>query len=345
MVAFPEEIEKTLSEGLLGQWYVVAKSVEVERGKTLAVKLLGRRLVLWRGEDGAVRCTDNYCPHRGAPLSMGLVIDNDLSCHYHGVTVDGDGTIVRVPAMQTCALEGRNGVRSYAVQELADGIFAYFPSAEYPEPRPFTPPPALRDDGYAKFLCVATWNADWRYVLDNLVDPMHGTYLHTDTFTLGNGGKEADVMKLSKLEDGFRIERVGQQDVNFDFSNARLASAVPHVQLSVPYPAAAGPGGALQLLPLFTPVEPGVTRIFFWRMRKATGFAAEAWKFLFRARLERFAWEVIEQDREMIEAMPSDARNNELLYQHDIGIGRARQMLTQRAKAQRAAEIALEASA
>ncbi len=345
MAAFPEAIESTLSQGLLGQWYVVAKSIEVPIGQTFATRLLGRRLVLWRGQDGVVRCTDDFCPHRGAPLSMGLVTENDLSCHYHGVTVNGEGTIVSVPAMPRCALEGRKATRSYAIEELADGIFAYFPSAEFPEPRPFTPPPALLDDGYVKFLCATTWNADWRYVLDNLVDPMHGTYLHTETFTLGNGGKEADVMRLSKLDDGFRIERVGQQDVNFDFSNARLDSAVPHVQLSVPYPPAAGPGGALELLPLFTPVDKGVTRIFFWRMRRTEGFAAEAWRFLFRARLEQFAWEVIEQDREMIEALPDDARDNEMLYQHDIGIGRARQWLTQRAKAQMAAEAAAREAA
>ena len=46
-----DQIEERLTSGILGQWYVVAKSVQVKRGKPHAVKALGRNLVLWR--DGA----------------------------------------------------------------------------------------------------------------------------------------------------------------------------------------------------------------------------------------------------------------------------------------------------
>jgi len=65
----------------------------------------------------------------GARLSRGEVNEDNISCRYHGVTLDGTGTIVRVPAMPGCALEGRKAVDSYAVIEANDGIFVYFPSA------------------------------------------------------------------------------------------------------------------------------------------------------------------------------------------------------------------------
>ena len=110
-----DQVEERLTTGILGQWYVVAKSAQVTRDKPHAVKALGRNLVLWRDTGGHVHCLEDYCPHRGAPLSRGEVNQDNISCRYHGVTLDGSGTIVRVPAMPGCALEGRKAVDSYSV--------------------------------------------------------------------------------------------------------------------------------------------------------------------------------------------------------------------------------------
>jgi phenylpropionate dioxygenase-like ring-hydroxylating dioxygenase large terminal subunit len=133
-------IEQRVNQGLLGQWYVVAKSVEIPRNKPHAVKALGRNLVLWRGADGKVHCLDDRCPHRGAPLSQGEMLEGNIACRYHGVMLDGTGKVVRVPAMPNCALEGRQGAEAYATHEANDGVFVYFPSADHPEPRPIDLP-------------------------------------------------------------------------------------------------------------------------------------------------------------------------------------------------------------
>jgi hypothetical protein len=49
---------------------------------------------------------------------------------------------------------------------------------------------------------------------------------------------------------------------------------------------------------------------------------------------------VLEQDRVMLEGMPDDARKREMLYQHDLGVSRIRQILTRAAKEQIEAELA-----
>src|SRR5262249_24039137 len=152
-----------------------------------AVKALGRDLVLWRGADGKVRCVADYCPHRSARLSLGRIVGDDISCRYHGVTVDGTGTIVKGPGMAECGLEGRRAVDAYAVEEAADGEFAYFPSTIAPQPPALPLPKELTDPSFSHFLCTAPWAVNYRYVLDNLVDPMHGIFLHADSFTLGRG--------------------------------------------------------------------------------------------------------------------------------------------------------------
>jgi len=169
-----QRAESLLDKGLPGRWYVVARSGDVPQGAVRPVKALGRDLVVWRGADGKVRCLEDRCPHRGARISLGEVSDSDLACRYHGVTLDGEGRIVRVPAIGNCGLEGRKTNDAYAVTEAADGIFVWFPAPGQTEPAPLALPHELTSPDWANFLTTSPWNCNYRYVLDNLVDPMHG---------------------------------------------------------------------------------------------------------------------------------------------------------------------------
>jgi len=87
------------------------------------------------------------------------------------------------------------------------------------------------------------------------------------------------------------------------------------------------------------PMDEHTTKVFFWRMRQVEGLARESWRFLYRAKMEKTHWDVLEQDRVMLEGMPDDARKREMLYQHDLGVSRIRQILTRSAKAQVEAEL------
>ena len=40
---------------------------------------------------------DDWCPHRGAPLSLGRVVDGKLICGYHGLEMGHDGKPVAMP--------------------------------------------------------------------------------------------------------------------------------------------------------------------------------------------------------------------------------------------------------
>lgn len=332
-------IEERVNNGLLGQWYPVAKSVEVKGTRPHGVKVLGQKLVLWRGADGTLNCLDDFCPHRGAPLSFGEVHDGNIGCRYHGVVVDGDGVVVRVPAMPECALEGRKAVKAYEVTESNDCVFVYIPSAEQPKAPELVLPKEMTSEEWTGFLCTALWGTNYRYALDNLADPMHGCYLHAESFTLAYGSKQ-DLMKLDKTEMGFRIERVGQVGENFDWTEFEVHPGNMFCFLDIPYPPAAGPGSFMRILGFVLPVDAHHCKVFFWRMRKVTGLARESWRFLYRARLEANHWHVLEQDRVMLENLPDDARRREMLYQHDLGVSRIRQILTRAAKVQVEAELA-----
>ncbi len=333
-----DRIEERVNQGLRGQWYAVAKSVQVKADKPHGVKALGEHIVLWRDRAGKVHAIEDYCPHRGARLSRGEVHGDHVACRYHGVVVDGGGTIVQVPAMPDCALEGRRALTSYAVVEGNDAIFLYFPSAERPEPTPFEWLFEFDHPEWTGFLCASPWACNYRYALDNLADPMHGAYLHAKSFTLAFGAKQ-DTMKLDKTDTGFVVSRVEQHGKNFDWTEMVFGPAT-WCRLDIPYPAAAGPGSDMRILGTVLPVDEHNCIVFFWRMRQVTGLERESWRFLYRIALEERHWNVLEQDREMLSAMPDDARKREMLYQHDIGVSRIRQILTRAAKSEIAAEDA-----
>ncbi|MGE0037529.1 MAG: Rieske 2Fe-2S domain-containing protein [Xanthobacteraceae bacterium] len=341
-VADKDQIEERLTTGVLGQWYVVAKSVQVKPGRPHGVKVLGRHLVLWRDDAGKVHCLEDYCPHRGARLSRGEVLGDNIACRYHGVTLDGTGTIVRVPAMPGCALEGRKAVDSYAVIEANDGVFVYFPSAERPDSCELKLPAEFSDPAWSSILCMSRWACSHRFVYDNFADPMHACYLHADSFTLAFGAKQ-DVMQIEKRDDGFFIARAGQRDVNLDWTHVVADGTQVYCRLDIPYPAAAGPGGPFRIIGYATPVDEDTCLVFFWRFRRVSGLARESWRFLYRAMIEPRHWHVLEQDREMLTHIPADAHKREMLYQHDVGVARMRRTLTQQAKQQLEAETAVSA--
>lgn len=335
-----DRIEQRVNQGLLGQWYPVAKSNEVTRHRPLGVVALGQNLVLWRDPNGKAKCVEDYCPHRGARLSRGEVVGENVACRYHGIKVDGNGCIASVPAMPNCPLEGRKAVAAYTVSELYDAVFVYFPSAEAPVAPPLTAPAEFSDPAWTGFLCTSDWACNYRYAIDNLADPMHGCFLHADSFTLAYGAKQ-DLMKLDKTDEGFVVSKVHQAGQNFDYTEMVVGSAI-YCRLDIPYPKAAGPGSFMRILGYTLPVDERNCRVFFWRMRKVEGIERESWRFLYRAKLEPRHWKVLEQDREMLVNMPDDARKREMLYQHDIGVSRMRQLMTRMAKAQIDAETSAQ---
>jgi hypothetical protein len=195
---------------------------------------------------------------------------------------------------------------------------------------PLALPHELTSPEWASFLTTSPWNCSYRYVLDNLVDPMHGIYLHSDTFTLSRGTR-VDNVQINPTPQGFIIERVAQQGVNVDWAEVAIETSFTWSRVLIPYPPAGGPGGPMFVIACVTPVDESSCQIYFWRARQVSGIAREAWRFLFRAHLEIRHWYVLEQDRRMMASIRPDARN-ELLYQNDLGVVRLRRILTRKAR-------------
>ncbi|HSX67302.1 aromatic ring-hydroxylating dioxygenase subunit alpha [Nocardioides sp.] len=310
--------------GLRNQWYAICPSHMVPAGGIHKVRRLGMDWVLFRESNGRLRMLEDRCPHRGAPLSLGQHLGNKLACAYHGVQVDGEGTVVAVPGLPGCNLEGKQLVPAPAVQEVAGAILAYIGDEQHPEPTPLNLPDPLVDEGTEAFLCYAEWDAPWRFTMENLLDPMHGAFLHRDSHSMFAGETQAR-FRIRETDRGFFFEKTDQRGVNFDWVEF-CRTGLDWVDLEIPYPPTAGPGGPFGIVGLGTPIDATTTAVFFWRYRKVADWERDTWRFLYRTTLEARHWKVLEQDREMLEAMAVDADQAENLYQHDLGVVRLRRL-------------------
>jgi phenylpropionate dioxygenase-like ring-hydroxylating dioxygenase large terminal subunit len=329
------DLKGAIDRGLPGQWWALC-AADWLKDKPLALTRLGVKLVLWRDAQGRPHAIEDRCPHRGAPLSLGQIHEGMISCWYHGLTLDGHGTIRSVPALPGCSLEGKKAVAAYPVVEKANCLFAYFPTAASPEPVPFDLPEEFDSPDWSHFLCTSRWQGNYQLALDNLVDPMHGSYLHAKSYTLAYGAK-SDRMKVERTATGFVVSREGQHGVNFDWTEYCFTGA-DWVRLDLPYPKGAGPGGMFRILGFVTPIDERACQVFFWRLRKVSGWQRDLWRFMYRNRLEERHWNVLEQDRIVIEGIAPGV--TEMLYQHDIGVSYLRRLLATRAKRLAEAEAA-----
>ncbi|MGD1872933.1 MAG: Rieske 2Fe-2S domain-containing protein [Mastigocoleus sp.] len=85
------------SERFIEGWYWLIPSHKVRNSQVKAVSILGRELVIYRGQNGKLACFDAYCPHMGAHLAKGKVEENGLRCCFHHWKFNSNGTCTEIP--------------------------------------------------------------------------------------------------------------------------------------------------------------------------------------------------------------------------------------------------------
>jgi phenylpropionate dioxygenase-like ring-hydroxylating dioxygenase large terminal subunit len=316
------QIEQRLQTGIRNLWYPACPSHFIAE-RPISLRRFGYKIALWRDREGTVHALEDHCPHRGAPLSLGVNLGDRLACPYHGIEIRSDGMVTRVPASPGCPLENSKAARSFHAREVAGVVFLF--NSEDPhltEPPALVLPKELTGEAYSSFVCYAEWKADYRYVIDNVMDPMHGTFLHKQSHSMSEGDISAK-FSLRKTDTGFVFEKAGQRNVNFDWTEWGDTN-IHWMRLEIPYPKTGGPGGPFIIIGSYTPITSQLAAVFHWRCRQSSGWERDTWRFLYRNRLEARHWNVLEQDRVMMECMEPDANQREHLYEHDVGLSRLR---------------------
>jgi len=70
---------------------------ELKNGKIKSVNAFGLSLVVFIGKDGKAGVLDAHCPHQGAHLGGGKVIEGCIQCPFHSWEFGCDGKVEKIP--------------------------------------------------------------------------------------------------------------------------------------------------------------------------------------------------------------------------------------------------------
>jgi phenylpropionate dioxygenase-like ring-hydroxylating dioxygenase large terminal subunit len=185
-------------------WYVGAWSDEVRGEALLSRKLLGEQVVLYRGENGRIAALRDRCAHRFAPLSLGRREGDCLRCMYHGLLFAADGKCVEEAGRKHPA-HGTD-VRSYPVIERWKLVWIWMGDPSRADPDLIPPCPFQDSPQWASIPAYMHYKADYRLILDNLLDFSHLTFVHATTLG-GSATIAATKPKIEELENAVRLSR------------------------------------------------------------------------------------------------------------------------------------------
>ena len=171
-----------LGEYMRRFWHPVCMTLELTDTPRF-LKIMGEELVAFRDGSGRIGLLHAHCVHRGASLEYGKIEEHGISCCYHGMQFDVDGTCLRVPFPEGEEEEGeryRCSIRqgAYKAFERHGLVFAYMgpPDAEPPFPEwegDFTVAQGDELVPYSNFQ-----HCNWLQVQDNAADNFHTMALH-----------------------------------------------------------------------------------------------------------------------------------------------------------------------
>ena len=155
-------------------WYMAAWGEEVSR-TMLARTLLGVPVVLYRRENGAAVALSDRCPHRAAPLHLGVLLGDDVRCPYHGLRFDCAGACVdnphgerRIPPLMRLA--------SYPLVERHSILWIWMGDA--PANEALLPDYAALDLPHRTMRRLMRVASSYLLVLDNILDLSHIVFVH-----------------------------------------------------------------------------------------------------------------------------------------------------------------------
>jgi|688.fasta_scaffold42498_2 nitrite reductase (NADH) small subunit len=120
----------TVVQNLEPLWIDVGADIEVPRRGARRVRTPSGDIAVFRTGDGAIYALRDRCPHKGGPLSQGIVHGASVTCPLHGWTID------LASGEPTGADQGKGCTPTLAVKVVEGRVLVAAPA---PTPVPFEP--------------------------------------------------------------------------------------------------------------------------------------------------------------------------------------------------------------
>ena len=162
-------------------WYVAARSADVSADKPFGRKILGERVVMFRGGDGKPVAMKDRCAHRSFPLSESRIENGEIVCGYHGFRYDHRGRCTGVPSQATPP-QGI-AVPTFKVVEQEPLIWIWMGDPVLADEAKLPAQPwMLASHGWAGALGYLSVESNYVHLHENLLDLTHLTFVHAKTF-------------------------------------------------------------------------------------------------------------------------------------------------------------------
>ena len=178
VVSAPRQLtEPTAREALnlAAGWYVAMPSRQLG-SRPRALTLFGRPLVAWRDARGAASLMRRHCPHMGASLADGRIVDGLLQCPFHGWRFDALGTCQSIPG--PARIPAAASRPAYPTVERYGYLWAWYGGPHPLYPLPELPAAFDRLGWHRGFRLADRTRATARRILENTYDPDHLVDLH-----------------------------------------------------------------------------------------------------------------------------------------------------------------------
>jgi vanillate O-demethylase monooxygenase subunit len=188
---------------LRNQWYAAAASSEIGTAP-LGRTICGEPIALFRAAGGTIAALEDRCPHRKYQLSRGVVANGLLQCGYHGLKFDGSGRCVEIPSQATIP-RGLNA-HTYPAIERHALVFVWLGDPKRADPALIPDFHENDADGFKAVHGYLYVKADYRLLIDNLLDLTHVAVVHKTT--LGGPGILENSLEVEVDGDVVRTLRV-----------------------------------------------------------------------------------------------------------------------------------------
>ncbi len=171
--------------------------------EALGTRPLGRticseQMVFFMGPENKVAAVEDFCPHRGAPLSLGKVCEGKLVCGYHGLEMGCDGKTVHMPGQR---VRGFPAIKNFAVIERYGFVWVW-PGDQSQVDEALMPSFEFFDNpAWAYGGGLYHVKADYLLMIDNLMDLTHETYVHATSI----GQPEIDETPCKTTVEGDKV--------------------------------------------------------------------------------------------------------------------------------------------
>jgi len=162
---------------LRNAWYVAAWDDEVGATELFARRILNEQILLARGADGVVRAMRDRCPHRFAPLHLGMRHGDVIECAYHGLRFGLDGNCVFNPHGDGAIPKGAHA-QAYPLVASQTLLWVWMGDPAHADPALVPEFDGLDPDRFAINKGYMHTPANYEFMTDNIMDLGHIEFLH-----------------------------------------------------------------------------------------------------------------------------------------------------------------------